>query len=379
MEFPDRDLREAWLGLSEGQVRHLPPGALRAFLDGSRNPESEVHLASCGACRSALVALGRSRKGEAATPLSRWAGRARWVAAAALLVSAGVFWGVSRSGVPSPVSSLTGAAVRKEATGSERVLGASGKVCATPGASWSRAEDGAVLLERGALVLEAFGERAVLLLPGLVAETSEGVLAAEAGGEARTSAWTGFLAEALAESPTGRLTVVSGHAHVRAEGSTVDVDLGPGASVRAERGALLACAPVAWRGPDWSSPLRSEGLLRDAQEILLPQPPPEGCVLEVLVSKRSERAELGAILQAGGRGYLAVLGSNLLGLGEGWTLLRVSCGHGRVRVTVGEKDVLDLPEADLETRFPVEAAAGVGLKAWGGEIAFRRARWRPLP
>ncbi|GEM_PF-6665026 len=380
MEPFDSDLREAWLRATERMERqedHLPYAALESCLNGVDDPGTEIHLAACGACRSALVALSRSCRRGGLQPGLAW----RWAAAAALLVSAGVLWRASRTGDPPlPPSGLTFAP--RDGV-EENVLGASVKICAAPGSAWSRTGDGTLLLERGTLLLETFGERVLLRLPGLVVESVEGVLAAEIQAPAGASAWTGLVSEALASgSPEGRLTLLSGHALVRPDGAPDSVKISPGDSVRADDGRLLPCAPVLWRGPSWTYPARDSGEIFNALEILLPHPPPSpegGYVLEVQVRKRSQQAALGILLPTEGRGHLVALGANLLGVGQEWTLLRTSCTGGRILVTAGEQVVLDLSEHDLGTRLPAEAVEGAGLKAWGGEIEFRRVRWRTLP
>ena len=79
-----------------------------------------------------------------------------------------------------------------------------------------------------------------------------------------------------------------------------------------------------------------------------------------------------------GKGWSVPLGANMMGAGEGWWRLRVSVDASSSRVLLGDREVAGYAASELPRKL-MPGPRGLGLKAWGGVIEVKDARWRPLP
>lgn len=374
MEPEQNVLRQAWASM-EGAGAHLTDEAILAYLEGTREVAAEAHLASCPVCTRSLLEL-RRLVGKTAAP--RPAGIRPWAAAAALLLAVAA-WQLLRipktappsapgpqvapetrepSGLPQPGSVWK--AVEADA---ESVLGES--VCASL-RQGSRLRLGLspleMTLEGGALLLESSGEAVMLRLGEIQATMTDGALAAEM--PPASVAW--LLRDARA-SEAPRLTVLRGQAL-----------LGTGQMLAA--GQSLGQA-ASWQGSaSWTRLLANGEVakVRDAARLFLQDPPEAGYVFEALVRKLERRAEAGLVFRAGGSGWEAPLGENLLPAQAGWSRVRIEAGQGWCMATVGMRKVVSRPVPELGRELASSGERGVGLKAWGGDLEVREARWRPL-
>jgi hypothetical protein len=221
-----------------------------------------------------------------------------------------------------------------------------------------------ITLHAGALAVESLGESVELRVGDLVATFQDAEVSLEAVLPAEPHAW--LMRSAYAAAPEGRLAVWRGQATLR---------LGQEARVLEAGQAFPEGASGIWRGCDAWTPCPASGKLRDAA-LDLPGPPEDEVLIEALVRKAEERAELGVGIPVGGVRYELPTGAGL-GTGEGWTLLRVALQGGWCRVTVGEAVVVSCPRADLPRVTSQVPGRGLGLRAWGGDIEVKHARWKP--
>lgn len=311
----------------------------------------EAHLASCPSCRAlreeSRAVSGRLAAGakalETSWPLRTKRSLLPWAAAAAALVAAGLLW-PRKPQAPLPVPSV--AAPLREVTAGRSVL-----VTLAEGAS-ARVSGSTVRLEKGLIRIESPGEKVTLEAGALKVELAEGELLAERA-PVRTSL---ILRDAWAGDDAVRLTLVRGIARVGDRILKAGESLGE---------------PLAWRETGWTS--------LDASPRILLTAPPAHYVLEALVRKRQESAEVEAVIVASGKGWSVPLGANLMSAGEGWWRLRISVDAASARVLLGDREVAAYAPSELPRKLMPAAAQGVGLKAWGGVVEVKDARWRPLP
>ena len=339
-------------------------------LPAARREAVETHALTCPACLETLRTAASHGQARPA--------RAGWLAAAAaLLLLAGLgAWRLSRPGIPFPPSPPLAVPVPISAL---RLL--------RPGETWecgealagraillelepgglAKCDKGELLLERGLLRIETPGEALVLRIGGLKAEMSQGILLAEAL-PVKTS---GLFREALAgEAPGARITLLSGS--VRLETPEGSLTLQPGQS--------YGGAPLAWPGKGvWTILAERQLSFRESSRTLLASPPAGGYLFEALVRKRQESAELGIRFAAGGKGWEVPVGANLLPTGEGWSRLRISAGSSACAISLGGRSLLSLLVLELSRNVVSAPSPEVALRAWGGEIEIREARWRALP
>lgn len=321
-------------------------------LDPAEAQALSAHLADCAACRTLReesAAVSRKLVAGAKALETSWPLRPKrsflpWAAAAAVLLTAVLFW------PPKPQPSLPSAPV--QAPSRELLAGRSALVTLAEGAS-ARVAGATVRLERGTLRIESPGEKVTLEAGALRVELSDGELLAEV--RPARAAW--LLRDAWASESEVRLTLVRGSARFGERILKGGESLGP---------------PLSWpETGSWKSLPPSTG-------ILLPAPPSR-YVFEALVRKRQDSAEIEAVFTADGKGWSVPVGANLMSAGEGWWRLRVSVDASSSRVLLGEREVACYALSALSHKLLSNPSQGVGLKVWGGVVEVRDARWRPLP
>ena len=371
-------LREIWAS-EPAQASHPGEKALAAWLCGpSAFPSTEAHLAACGPCLEVLIRMKSGRRARRAwIPLS----------AAAALLGVAFLWQAGREAPssspgpgsssvplrpPAPLPALGAPWVAAEGD-AEVVLGDSVLAVLRKGALVRRGEDPRSLsLEGGMLLLETPGERITLKAGSLTAEMDEGRLLTERR-QPPGPGWGSLSSAQAAEEDKILLRVLEGSARV-----SIPLEqrtLKAGESVCLEGGRLVpAEGPPDWAPPAWRD-LEASCTVRDSTQILLPEAG-SAYVFEALLRKRSPFAETGLVFQALGEGWEIPLGENLLPAREGWRRLRLESGPGWCRAVVGGSLLVDSPATGLGLRLLKGKAQGVGLKAWGGDLEVRRARWR---
>ena len=65
--------------------------------------------------------------------------------------------------------------------------------------------------------------------------------------------------------------------------------------------------------------------------------------------------------------------------GRGWVRLAVEVRAGWCRVTAGSKSLVSCPFGELPLKAYPSERRGLALKAWGGELQYREARFRSQP
>lgn len=348
-------LRRAFASM-EGPSPHPD---LRAFLSGSRTGEAEAHLASCDPCRRGLVALHRRRR----IPL--------WAAAASILLALGLFQAY-QSPRPLPPASLPFRPAPPvglsppELRGGEALHGPSALLTLEPGGRVRRKGQAWELLQ-GTLLAETGGETVPLAVGSLELELLEGALSLEAG-KGRPTAF--LLAEAWASEAGVRVTLHRGRARAGAR-------MLEGPSGWSWDGSNLESAPARPEPSSWTA-LDPGPPLRESRRVLLPSPPAQGYVLEALIRKRDLRAESAASFEAFGQGWEIPLGGDLLPAGEAWRRLRVTVDPAGCQVFLGGKEALRETASTLPLKASPVVPDGSGIRAWGGAVEIRDARWRPI-
>lgn len=363
------------------------PGDLRRIFDetvpGTAHPDESVlrtypvrdqavesHLFLCRPCRETLVRIHRARRRAYLS----------WAAAASLLLAAFLAWRPAQDPFPGPASGiatgpLAGAPLLlspAEMKGEgEALIGGSILVTSGPGTLLLRGRE-AWSLERGGLLAETAGEGFTLRAKGLEITLLEGALSVDAPREEGLAA---LLSSAWAEEGVVQVTLHRGRCRLRTPAETREVSEPSGWAW--DGASLLPAAPrpLASR---WTA-LEAGGPVRESRRILLPAPGEAAYVLEVLVRKRDAGAEAAAVFEAAGKGWELPLGGDLLPAGDAWRRLRISAGPDGCRVVLGSLEAVAGTAGTLPGRLPPLPRAGVGLRAWGGEIEFGAARWRPEP
>ena len=365
---------------------------LAALAEGGVSPEAVEHLRSCPACWEEVETL----RGELADPApspedprsrALWASLAQgasvrpprilpWAIAASLLVAVGL-WLHHRSNAPGRLdgAGLQAAGVRSPApaaalageAGREILVGASGEISLAQGAR-GRWLGKVFQIEQGRAWVESAGDLVSVSFPG-----GEGVLRVEDG-----------LVEVQVGSPDVRVSLLLSEAWAGEPGASVRVVRGRAEWVSASGRKLLtegqswgSCAPCK-EGEDrnWEAAPGLPARWHEGTLTLLPAGHPLPRVMEVLLRKRDRTAEGALLFSAGGRVWRVPLGSHLPA-GDGWIRLRMESGGGRVRLLVGGSPFFDVSESGLAAvAYPDPGEAVWALKAWGGDLEAREARWR---
>lgn len=381
------DLKGAWASM-RGSSPHPGEEDLLLYLQKGPDPALEAHLARCGPCLDALLEL----RALAWAPSSAPAWRRTAAAAACLLVAGGAClwrWGLrpslapDRPPVQAAIPSRAGSE-RPDAAGlwiaggadAEMPVGASGVAVLWRG-SRARLDHAAITLDDGALQVESEGDPVLIRAGGLEVELVTGLAVVEVSRLPVTMSWLLLFQREVLASPGAEIKVSVLRGSVRLAWDGRYETLACGRSVRLGGGGLEACEGPSWKGTGWAA-IPAPAFLRDAEAILLPDPP-SGYVFEVLVRKCQEEAEVGLLFEAGGVSWSAPVGANLLKVSDSWTRLRIEVAVGECRAAVGGCLVVSRPLGDLERDASPRSGGGVGLRAWRGAVELREARWRALP
>lgn len=333
MDCPDPSV---WLAWSEGRL----PGTTRARWG--------PHLASCAGCRAELGALASPAR-RSPLPFA--------LAAGLLLALAGFLAWQSGGKTPAPAPVPPAAGIRAEG---EILLGAAGEAVLAPG-SLARTEGATLRLERGGAWVEARGEEVRLEASGMEGWVllKEGRVSLVAAGQEASL----LLREARAGEGWG-LRVVEGEAEwVRAEGR-----LALPAGTLLGRGAPGSGPSQGWRAG-------SGGRVRQGVLVMAPGLERASYVAEALIRKGDREAEAAILFRAGGRGWQVPLGVHLPV--NTWVRVRVEVATGSVRIWAGGRSILsETPERLALQAYPVEGGHAWAVKAWGGDLEARGARWR---
>lgn len=228
------------------------------------------------------------------------------------------------------------------------------------------------VLGQGCLLVEGSGETLRVCVGEARVESSRGKVLVEAGPAGPVAGW---LRSAWAAAASGRVLVLEGEAALaRPDGAFLRLCAGEEADLAA--GPVRPASPAPWRGEAGWEDL--EGLpLRLGREsrILAPGDLAGDFAWEALCSRLGPTASVGISFPAGGAGWE-------LPVGGAWTgevlRVRVTCRHGWIRIEAGAREVLRCRFPDLPRRVGTGPAA-CGLRAWGGEVEVREARWRRGP
>jgi hypothetical protein len=352
------------------------------------------HLAGCDACRQELAALAEARPAPVdparlARRMTLVRPRPRWTAlriAAGLLlaVSAAFAWKALRPPLPqalrsdgTPAHASAAPQARLGGTGrlaaadapAEILLGLSAQFTLAPGSRGDLGSGGAFRLERGEAWAESAGELVHLRLAGWegVLEFKDAAVAARVAGPASLGALLLNSAQA-SEEPAWALSVLRGEAVVR-EG---------GVARTLAAGASLGSLPPPGASRLWQPLPGMPCRVRDAVRTLLPSAPSSSFIVEYLVRKRDRTAEAAALFRAGGngKGRQVLLGAYLPSEGD-WVRLRLENRSDRIRILAGDREVLACAPGALEAfSYPASETQAWALKAWGGDLEVREARWR---
>jgi hypothetical protein len=369
---------------------YIPLLALRREdLDPAEQTALEAHLGDCQACRARLErveVLDRAVRSEIpgmGRPFRRSGlpGRWAWAAGLAAAVLIGVWRGASsRAPEPLPAAPATGTVATLpawdapsgllEPRGEDRecLLGSSalvslragGRVLLDPPAH-------AVTLQQGALHADTRGDRLAIRVGEVLLEAEEATLCAEVL-EGRTPPFSWLAAAHADEVPALSVVVRRGRISLRAGDLLLALQEGEGGVWR--QGRFDRGTPACWEPAPWRK-LDVPALLRDG--VLELPVPSGGYLIEMLVSRKDPRAELGLRLAAGGRVFEIPVGSAWRG--AGWTRLRLAVGGGRCRASVGGVPLVDSALEALG-RWPEAAGKEPGIRAWGGDLEIRDVRWR---
>lgn len=331
------------------------PSVWIRWLDASqeREPGAAEHLAGCASCRGELAVLLRARpEGVPPGVMRHWAsgGRGRrllpYAAAAALMLA--VFAWRRAEEAPSPTPAPPQAPPAPALA--EMPFGRTGTVVGARG----RFEGGAFVLEEGEAWVESEGDPVRIRVDAWLFELAEGAASFRAK-KALASLW---MREAWgAEAPPVR--VARGRVRVL-EGTGAGSDLLPGGTEASDPRR-------------WTELLEGPVLLRDSVKGI---PLPARGTLELLLRKREISAEGALIFRSGERTWEAPLGVHLPS--RGWVRLRLDLAPERARLRSGDREYFSCPPARLGTRIqPAPEGLGTGLRAWGGSLEIREARWRP--
>ncbi len=358
-------------------ARHPAEEALLGYLEGAREESLEAHLAACRRCRQALMGLQDLTRGAPARDR-------RWLplAAASLLLTASAWWLASRhpdaAVAPPPASEplasgVSGALplpgpgeVWNAAEGDAEALAGDAVLLALRRGGILRVGKQELTLEKGVLFVESHGERVTLRLGTLgtwKVEMDEGLLAAEVPA---APAFSWLLGEACAaEAPDVRLTLVRGLARLT----------GPTGAREIRAGESLG-EPLRWTEAPWIPLAEGVSAVRDGARVFLKDPPEGGYVFEALIRKRAASAEAGVLFQVLGRSWEVPVGGNLLAAKEGWSRIRVQADASGCSVALGGRLLVSCAAGQLERKLCGASERGVGLRAWGGDLEVRDARWR---
>jgi hypothetical protein len=387
------------------------PDVWIAWLAGPEAPRGDLqlaHLEACPSCRGEVAALVKAeapgealpagvraqvlRRLEAARKVSR-PRAGLWIPAlaAALLLAAGIgVWRllqVAQAPVaptlpPSPQVAVREPAPLPAAGGAwqaqgevQATLGRAVAATLAPGSllRWLP-EPGLVLaLESGRLRLESPGESLTLAVGDLRVALAEGEI--EAGLDAVSAPHAGLLLGSAWAGDEGipYVRVLRGAVRVQVgeRGPAQELQAGREARPDGAGGLSVLAAPAG--GPSgWKTLGETSRTLKDGS-LRFDLTPAGDYRFEVLLRKRRATAECALGFVAAGVAYEIPLGS-ALGSGEGWTRLSVAVSGGWCRVTAGSRSVVSCALAQLPMKaYP---SAGPGLRAWGGDLELRDARWR---
>jgi hypothetical protein len=301
-----------------------------------------------------------------------------------LMLLGGLFWRSRETAPPAegrrdPAAAvLVGSEAIVGASGSELVagsllelmVGSAGQVAMAPGSRGCLDGSGSFRLEEGSAWVEAAGEPLRIALAGwdgtLELQDAEVLVHAGPAPVVRASL---FLGTAWGEEGAWGITVLRGEALVRAGAETRRLTagqaLGVPAAIQDPRG--WTCVP----GGPWS--------VRDGLQAFLPSSQTGlglPCVAEIVLRKKDSAAEAALLFEAGGRTWQVPLGVHLP-MARSWLRLRLELGGDRVRVLAGDTEILRCAAGALASfSYPVPEKAAWGLKAWGGDVEVREARWR---
>jgi hypothetical protein len=236
------------------------------------------------------------------------------------------------------------------------VAGPCGEILLSVG-SEGRWEAGDLHLARGTAWVEACGAPLRIFAEGLEGhvEVTEGRVVLQHGQAPGTAFW---MASACAGEDAWRIGVSEGEAF-----------LVTGTRRQRLTGGMegLPADPRRWSR---EAPFQ----LRDAVRAFSV---PEGFFVgEILLMKRVREAGADVLFRAGGRGWRLPLGAHLPE-GKGWVRLRLETGPGGIRFLAGGREVLRVPVSGLPSMLHAsDEAPAFGLKAWGGDVEVKEARWR---
>ena len=361
------------------------PGILHAWAERRLAPEGRArwaaHLVFCPDCRDHLDSLAEAEP-EPMPPslLRRWeallpARRRAWVpyaAAAGLLAAVGL--GVwkrpekARDPVVPPVSvSQSVLEARLPVVGEivsasslrEWVLGSTAEAALAPLSRGGIAADGSFHLEAGRAWVESSGDPVMVSVAGFdgILEVSDGAMALKVD-QARPLSL--LMGEAWAGEEGWGITVVRGTAKAGDRILSAGESLGLGAPKEDFRG--------------WTNLKSADGLLKEGTRTLLSEA--SSYVAELTVRKRQPEAEGALRFRSGGKGWELLLGAQLPA--SGWVRLRVETSPDRLRFLAGGRECLSRPPGELQdVLYPSPEGSALSLKAWGGDLEIRDARWRP--
>ena len=310
----------------------------------------DAHLDACPACRAELASLA-----EAAEPApSRRL--AFPIAAGFLLAVAALAAWRSRPGVP-PSRSSPVQTPRAGIPLVEWMVGVSGEVSLSPGASVRRV-DGGLVLERGEARVEPAGDRVRVYVGGWSLEILEG----DAVFRASLPALSLWLSAAWAGEEEPPVRVLRGEVRVASGPMEGKVLLpAPGEAVPDPRG---------WRSLDAAA-----GSWKDGTRVLLPEAP--AFTAEALIRKKVPTAEAFLLFRSNGKGWQAPLGVYLPPSGA-WVRVRMEVRDERVSVVAAGQEYFSVSPGSLGTKaYPREGSEALALKACGGDLEMKEARWRP--
>lgn len=299
----------------------------------------DAHLESCPACRAELAALAEAGERRSLPFLK--------VAAGFLLVIGLAVWHFSRGPVTIPTALPPASSA--PASWTEWMVGATGEVSLAPGAR-GRLEGAVLLLEHGEARVETSLDPIRVSLEGWRFEILDGEAVFRASPEA-LSLWMG--SAWAAEAPP--VTVIRGEVLVLGEGRVLKPV--PGVWVPDPRG---------WKSLDG-------GAWRDGEKVLLPEA--SRFTAELLVRKKSPNAEAFLLFRSEDRGWQAPLGAYLPTSGA-WVRVRLEVGE-RIRVLAAGREYFSAAPAGIQAKaYPWAGAGAFGLRAFGGDLEIREARWR---
>lgn len=357
------------------------PSAWVAWLEGDlKSTEAarlKTHAAACPACLAELAALAETF--PSVQRLRRWPPWTRAAAAALLATAAGTAW-LARARTTPPSDPLLPSS--PSPASDSLVLGRSASASFSEGASF-RVEGASLHLASGRAWVDTPGEPVQIVVGPVRVLLDDAEV--EAGWRQPApfdaASFPFMMGEAAAAEGEGEgvlyVCVLRGEAMVEAAGGRTRLTAGQEARWKAAGLVVGVCSSGSGRKTFAWIELQG-GTARDGSLAFAAQPHGD-YRLEFLVRKRSPLAESAVGFAAAGRPWEVFLGS-ALPEGEGWIRVAVEARGPSCRVVAGPQVLVDGPLSELVRKaYPGPPSPALAVRAWGGDVEVRQARWRALP